>query len=199
MTIVHTVKVKTRKIRGVTIVYPDFLHFYGLNKHHCETLHTYRGSFAFHIALERILLTTKSITVLHLSHQREKWVPVFHDLSEFLLGLNCAYPMRDVLLYLLWIRRHYGLRSNYLIGSHFVFFKGWCVYASRRYMTFDCFFENPSELVFEEIRLLYFIFDHFMLADEALNLSFQEDYEHYKFPYTDMARSVILYKHEEHK
>jgi len=77
---------------------PDFIHDY----EESTDKHTFKGSLARHIAVERVLM---KISWWFTCHDAIPGYTFFSGFLTFLLGLNCNFPAKDVALYTQWYVR----------------------------------------------------------------------------------------------
>ena len=76
-------------------IIPNFEHEWS----HIESKHTYRGSFARHKAIEKILYRLRWLCIGY----DGRWLfDRFNDLLSIPFGLNCNFPLKDIIKYATW-------------------------------------------------------------------------------------------------
>jgi hypothetical protein len=105
---------------------------------------------------------------------KNKKLLLLSKIAEFLLGLNCGYPIRDVILYVLWLKGHYYLSRFPLCDSHFFICHNIWVSLEKKHLFIIRDPSNDTVLSLDEVALLFWLDSHFMLTDEAFALCREE-------------------------
>jgi len=89
-------KLKTVYLDGVGyFAIPDFIHEFSEDDLH----HTFKGSHLRHITVERVLYKIMGVLT---NNDAMPFYRFFGSCLDFLLGLNCNFPKKDVALYFWW-------------------------------------------------------------------------------------------------
>lgn len=97
--------------------------------------HTYRGSFSRHLAVEKALLSLRKLL-----EDIGDACPAYLSLNTFLgifFGLNCAFPCRDIALYVVW---HLGVYKPFISRE-----ERWGVLAIPKELTDRCELTVPGK------------------------------------------------------
>jgi hypothetical protein len=152
------VEILRRRVRDVVILYPAFIHQWGNNESMEKKYHTYRGSFSFHLACEKPLLKIK-----------KRKIPLLSLVSELLLGILCAYPMRDVLLYVLWSKGYYHLRFQRISCNVVLFYRSILIFSWKNEMYVRANeFQDLRKLDPKSILFIEWFSKNGLLTDEAM-------------------------------
>jgi len=100
-------------INIIVVKAPPFAHEYKGEWHNYldPKSHTYRGSFARHISIERPAMRLRS----YLLYRRDTgaFFFFFNFIFDLILGLNCNFPTRDVMKYSVWMLKFLQETSKY--------------------------------------------------------------------------------------
>lgn len=80
--------------RTLTFEIPEFIHEFG-----DDTTHTFEGSLRRHLAVEKVLIRLRGWLIEHDALPGYSFLDAFLD---FLFGLNCNFPLKDIILHMIW-------------------------------------------------------------------------------------------------